>query len=151
MAPAGRPRRRLSSTRSGSAAGRKAAVSTLLGIRRIRAGIPGIAIRTTEQNEQESTEVRYFILSRYVSGRGFASAVRGHWGIENQLHWQLDVTFGEDKLRIRKDHAPTNMSIAMRTSLSLLKNETSNRRGLKTKRLAAGWDEAYLEKVLTGA
>lgn len=111
----------------------------------------GIAIRTTEQNEQESTEVRYFILSRYVSGRGFASAVRGHWGIENQLHWQLDVTFGEDKLRIRKDHAPTNMSIAMRTSLSLLKNETSNRRGLKTKRLAAGWDEAYLEKVLTGA
>jgi len=108
----------------------------------------GMAIRVTEQDGKTTEEVRYYIASRYLSGRRFAQAVRGHWGIENALHWQLDVTFGEDKLRIRKGHAPANMSILMRTALGLLKNETTNRRGLKTKRLAAALNPHYLEKVL---
>lgn len=110
----------------------------------------GMAIRITEQDGRCTHDTRYYILSRYVSGGRFAEAVRGHWGIENQLHWQLDVTFREDDLRIRKGHAPANMSILMRTALSLLKNETTNKRGMQTKRRAAGWDESYLEKVLTG-
>ena len=75
--------------------------------------------------------------------------MRSHWGIENNLHWQLDVTFREDDLRVYQGHAPTNLSILMRTALSLLKNETSMRGAIETKRLTAGWNENYLEKVLT--
>jgi len=108
----------------------------------------GLAINVTQRDGKETSEVRYYILSTFPSARRFAEAVRGHWGIENNLHWQLDVTFGEDGLRIHRGHGPANMSILMRTALSLLKKETSNRRGIATKRLAAGWNEAYLEKVL---
>jgi len=70
--------------------------------------------------------------------------------IENRLHWQLDVTFGEDQCRIRHGHADANFSILRRTALSLLKNETTLKVGIKNKRLTAGWDESYLEKVLLG-
>ena len=76
--------------------------------------------------------------------------MRGHWAIENRLHWQLDVTFQEDQSRIRKGHADTNFSSLRRTALSLLKNETTLKVGIKNKRLTAGWDETYLEKVLLG-
>jgi predicted transposase YbfD/YdcC len=110
----------------------------------------GLAMNVTQREGKETAEFRYYILSTVPSARRFAEAVRGHWGIENNLHWQLDVTFGEDDLRIRRGHGPTNMSILMRTALSLLKKETSNRRGIATKRLAAGWNETYLEKVLMG-
>lgn len=108
----------------------------------------GIAINMTERDGKQTSEVRYYILSTYAGGRRFAEAVRGHWSIENNLHWQLDVTFREDDLRIRKGHAPANMSILMRTALTLLKNEKSNRRGIKTKRKIAGWSTRYLDKVL---
>ncbi len=110
----------------------------------------GIAISTTQRDGKECNEVRYYILSKYLSGRRFAEAVRGHWGIENCLHWQLDVTFQEDQCRIRKGHADANFSSLRRTTLSLLKNESSLKVGIKNKRLTAGWDEAYLEKVLIG-
>ncbi len=110
----------------------------------------GLALNVTEREGKETSEVRYYILSTFPSAKRFAEAVRGHWGIENNLHWQLDVTFGEDDLRIHRGHGPANMSILMRTALSLLKKETSNRRGIATKRLAAGWNEAYLEQILIG-
>lgn len=110
----------------------------------------GIAINQTVRNGQASSDVRYYILSRYVSGKRFAEAVRTHWSIENRLHWQLDVTFGEDQCRIRKGHADANFSVLRRTALSLLKNETTAKVGMKNKRLTAGWDDAYLEKVLMG-
>ena len=110
----------------------------------------GIAISETQRDGKDCNEVRYYILSKYLSGRRFAEAVRGHWGIENRLHWQLDVTFQEDQCRIRKGHADTNFSTLRRTALSMLKNESSLKVGVKNKRLAAGWDEAYLEKVLLG-
>jgi len=90
-------------------------------------------------------------LSRYLSAKRFAEAVRGHWSIENHLHWHLDVTFGEDDLRIRKGHGAANMSILMRTSLSLLKADKTVRPGIATKRKRAGWGTAYLEQVLTAA
>ena len=80
----------------------------------------------------------------------FAEAVRGHWGIENRLHWQLDVTFQEDQCRIRKGHADANFSILRRTALSCSKTSQRHKVGIKNKRLAAGWDETYLEKVLVG-
>jgi hypothetical protein len=66
--------------------------------------------------------------------------------IENRLHWQLDVTFGEDQCRIRKGHADTNFSILRRAALSLLKNDQTAKVGVKNKRLIAAWDDAYLRK-----
>ena len=110
----------------------------------------GIAINSTVRDGKECNEVRYYILSKYVAGRRFAEAVRSHWGIENHLHWQLDVTFQEDQCRVRKGHADANFSILRRTALSLLKNEPTLKVGIKNKRLTAGWDESYLEKVLFG-
>lgn len=108
----------------------------------------GMAVNVTRRERKETMGVRYYIASRYLSGKRFANAVRGHWGIENLGHWQLDVSFGEDDLRLRKGHAPQNMSVLMRTALSLLKNEQTNTRGIKSKRKKAGWNTAYLEKVL---
>ena len=110
----------------------------------------GIALSNTQRDGKDCYERRYYILSKYVSGRRFAAAVRDHWGIENRLHWQLDVTFQEDPCRIRKGHADANFSILRRTALSLLKQETSEKVGIKNKRLTAAWDETYLEKVLLG-
>jgi predicted transposase YbfD/YdcC len=110
----------------------------------------GLTVTDTQRGGQDCCEVRYYILSRYLSGRRFAEAVRGHWGIENSLHWQLDVTFQEDQCRIRKGHADENFSILRRTALSLLKNERSQKVGIKNKRLVAAWDESYLFKVLVG-
>lgn len=110
----------------------------------------GMAISTVVRDGKETTQRRYYILSKYISGRRFAEAVRGHWGIENRLHWQLDVTFGEDQCRVRKGHADANFSILRRTALSLPKNEATAKVGVKNKRLIAAWDEDYLKKVLVG-
>jgi predicted transposase YbfD/YdcC len=110
----------------------------------------GIAVNNTMRDGVMTVFIRYYILSRYLSGRRFAEAVRGHWGIENNLHWQLDVSFSEDQSRIRKGHADTNFSTLRRTALSLLKQETTAKVGIKNKRLNAAWDEDYLEKVLFG-
>ncbi len=110
----------------------------------------GIAINNTQRDGKDCNEVRYYILSKYLSGRRFAEAVRSHWGIENRLHWQLDVTFQEDQCRVRKGHADANLSIIRRTALSLLKNESTRKVGIKNKRLAAALDDTYLEKVLAG-
>ena len=109
-----------------------------------------MVISITQREGGECCDVRYYILSKFLSARRFAAAVRGHWGIENCLHWQLDVTFSEDQSRIRKGHADANFSILRRTALSLLKQETTARVGIKNKRLNAGWDDSYLEKVLMG-
>ncbi len=71
--------------------------------------------------------------------------------IENSLHWQLDVTFGEDACRVRQGHADANLSVVRRAALGLLKNEASEKVGVKNKRLVAASDAAYLEKVLMGS
>lgn len=111
----------------------------------------GVAINDTIRDGKQCNEIRYYILSKYVAARRFAAAVRDHWGIENRLHWQLDVTFQEDQSRVRLGHADANFSILRRTALSMLKNETTAKVGIKNKRLMAGWDEGYLEKVVFGA
>jgi predicted transposase YbfD/YdcC len=111
----------------------------------------GVAISTTQREGKECHEVRYDILSRYVAAAEFAEAVRSHGSIENRLHWQLDVTFQEDQCRIRKGHADANFSRLRRTARSLLKNERTLKVGIKNKRLTAGWDETYLQKVLCGS
>jgi predicted transposase YbfD/YdcC len=110
----------------------------------------GVAISNTVRGGKPTSDVRYYVLSKRMSARSFGTAVRSHWGIENHLHWQLDVTFGEDHCRTRKGRADANFSILRRTALSLLKNEKSAKVGMKNKRLTAGWNDHYLEKVLFG-
>jgi predicted transposase YbfD/YdcC len=110
----------------------------------------GMTTNLTVRNGKETSETRFYILSKKLAGRKFAEAVRGHWSIENQLHWQLDVTFGEDQSRIRKGHADSNFSILRRTALSLLKNNHSAKVGVKNKRILAATSEEYLEEVLFG-
>lgn len=111
----------------------------------------GVAISDTTRSGKSCDDVRYYILSKKLNARCFGAAVRGHWGIENSLHWQLDMSFNEDRSRIRKGHADTNFAIVRRMALSLLKNEKSQKVGVKTKRLTAGWNDDYLEQVLFGA
>jgi predicted transposase YbfD/YdcC len=110
----------------------------------------GIVITSTQRGGKDCGDVRYYILSKYLAAKRFAEAVRGHWGIENRLHWQLDVTFQEDQCRLRQGHADANFSILRRAALGLLKNERTAKLGIKNKRLSAGWNETYLEKVLLG-
>jgi predicted transposase YbfD/YdcC len=110
----------------------------------------GMAISDTVRGGKACDDVRYYILSKRMSARRFGAAVRGHWGIENSLHWQLDVSFGEDRSRVRKGHADANLSLVRRTALSLLRNERSQKVGVKAKRLTAGWNDDYLEQVLFG-
>jgi predicted transposase YbfD/YdcC len=96
-------------------------------------------------------ERRYFISSlKGANAQTFGRLIRGHWQIENALHWSLDVSFQEDACRIRNGYAAENFSRLRRIALNLLKRETTEKVGLKTKRLRAGWDEDYLLKVLTG-
>jgi predicted transposase YbfD/YdcC len=110
-----------------------------------------MATSNITSNGVETSQVRYYILSRRLSARQFAAAVRGHWGIENQLHWQLDVTFGEDQSRIRKGLADQVFSVLRRAALTLLKNNTTQKAGVKNKRLVACANEDYLQELLTGS
>lgn len=111
----------------------------------------GMAISDTVRDGKPCDGVRYYISSRKLSARSFGAAVRSHWGIENSLHWQLDMSFGEDRSRVREDHADANMGALRRAGLSLLKNEESKKVGIKNKRLIAAWNVDYLEQVLFGA
>ena len=110
----------------------------------------GMAISQTVRDGKSCDDVRYFILSKAMTARRFGTLIRSHWGIENSLHWQLDMSFGEDQSRTRKDHAAANLAVLRRMSLSLLKNETSQKVGIKNKRLVAAWNTDYLYKVLFG-
>jgi predicted transposase YbfD/YdcC len=109
----------------------------------------GIAIsERVDSQGRASMETRYYILSRLITVQEFAEAVRGHWGIENNLHWQLDVSFREDKCRVCRDHAPANLSVIRRFALGLLKRETSCRKGIEIKRIKCAGNDEYREKVL---
>lgn len=111
----------------------------------------GMVITNTTRDGRDCVDVRYYIMSKKLSAKKFARVVASHWSIENQLHWQLDVTFREDHSRIRKGHADVNFSTLRKTALALLKNETTAKVGIKNKRLIAGWDDDYLLQVLIGA
>lgn len=108
--------------------------------------------RTRQTGEKKSVERHYYIstLDGRKSARQFLELSRGHWSVENNLHWQLDVSFDEDQRRIRKDHGAENFSRLCRIALNLLKNEKTARCGIKTKRLGCGWSNDYLLKVIAG-
>jgi predicted transposase YbfD/YdcC len=113
--------------------------------------LKAVGMAVTESTDTQGScrsEARYYILSVLLSPKEFAGAVRGHWGIENNLHWQLDVSFREDECRVRTDHAPANLSVIRRFALGLLKREASCRRGIETKRLKCAASDEYREKAL---
>lgn len=95
-----------------------------------------------------TTERRYYLSSLGVDVEKFARAVRGHWAIENSLHWVLDVQCGEDRSRARTGHAAANLAALRRLALNLLKQDKTQRRGIKGKQLNASWDHAYLLRLL---
>ena len=93
-------------------------------------------------------ERRFFIASIGANAGTFARAVRGHWAIENTLHWSLDVSFAEDQCRVRNGCAAENLAILRHMSINILKGETTKKRGIKGKQKNAGWDHSYLLKLL---
>jgi predicted transposase YbfD/YdcC len=101
-----------------------------------------------EINGVASTERRYYISSRLADARQMGTVVRGHWGVENGLHWSLDVAFGEDQARMREGNSAENFSILRRISLNLIRQDKSVKAGVKNRRLMAGWDDAYRQKLL---
>lgn len=119
--------------------------------RHLWAGIKTIAmvIRQRDIGGTVSMETAYFISSLDSHAPTIANAIRDRWGIENSLHWCLDISFREDHCRVRKDHAPENLGILRHTTLYLLKRQKSLKRGIQIKRLKAAWDHNYLLKILT--
>ena len=114
----------------------------------LKAAIKVVGHRETV--EGSASQPRYYISSLAASAGQLQDAVRGHWSIENSLHWTLDVTFREDQCRVRKDHGPQNLATLRQISHNLLKNENTLKVGIQGKRLNAGWREDYLLKVLLG-
>jgi predicted transposase YbfD/YdcC len=95
-------------------------------------------------------ESRYFISSLANDARQILNAKRSHWGIENKVHWVLDVAFREDDCRVRQGNASQNFAVLRHMALNLLKHETTAKGGIKAKRLQAAWNDDYLFKVLSG-
>lgn len=106
------------------------------------------SVRTV--NGKTTIETRYYISSLTNNAQILGQSVRSHWGIENPLHWVLDVAFHEDDSRIRKDNAPQNFAILRHIALNLLNQENTVKTVIKNKRLKAGWDNEYLAKVIAG-
>ncbi len=116
-----------------------------------RPGLQSVAKVTGERHigEKVSIESRYYISSLPGNAKQMLWAVREHWGIENRVHWVLDIAFREDESRVRKGHGPENLATMRHMALNLLRRETTSKGGIKARRLRAGWDETYLLKVLS--
>jgi predicted transposase YbfD/YdcC len=108
----------------------------------------GIVESLREVDGQTTIERRYYLASLPLGVETFARAVRSHWGVENKVHWIMDVCFREDQSRARAGYAAENLATLRRLALNLLKREKTKKRGIKGKQLNAGWDHAYLLRLL---
>jgi predicted transposase YbfD/YdcC len=108
----------------------------------------GIVESVREIAGEIKIERRYYLSSLPRGVKRFATAVRGHWGVENRLHWILDVCFGEDQSRARSGYAAENLATLRRLALNILRRETTKKRGIKGKQKCAGWDHTYLLRLL---
>src|SRR5215218_473034 len=108
----------------------------------------GLVESQREINGVKTVERRYYLSSLPLNVELFARAVRSHWGVENKLHWVMDVCFHEDQSRARTGHAAENLATLRRLALNLLKKETTKKRGIKGKQLNASWDHSYLLRLL---
>jgi predicted transposase YbfD/YdcC len=99
-------------------------------------------------NKSKETATRYYISSLNANSEDFQKAIRLHWGVENKLHWTLDVAFSEDASRKRTGNAAQNFSILNKIALNLLRKDTTTKIGIKSRRLKAAWSNSYLLKIL---
>jgi predicted transposase YbfD/YdcC len=109
----------------------------------------GAAVRVYEENGIEKRDIRYYISSLRRNGQQFAHAVRNHWGIENSLHWSLDMTYREDESRVRNRTFAQNLSWLRRLTLSLIKQHPGKQSNIMKRRMA-GWSVEFLMQLLTG-
>jgi predicted transposase YbfD/YdcC len=107
----------------------------------------GMIESETERDGAVATERRYYLCSKKLDADTFARVVRSHWGIENGLHWVLDVVFHDDLARLRSGHGPANMAIVKHTAMNLL-SQAKPITSLKNRRKRAGWNQDYLEKII---
>ena len=111
-----------------------------------------MAVReTTDKDGKTEGGVRYYVSSLVPNAKKMSEIVRGHWGIENGLHWVLDVAFGEDLNRARLNNAQANLGVLRRVAVSMVKNTPNLKGGTKSKRQQAGWNEKTLEAILFGS
>lgn len=108
----------------------------------------GMVESIRELDGKSTVERRYYLSSLPLNVELFARAVRGHWGVENKLHWVMDVCFREDQSRARSGYAAENLATLRRLALNLLKREKTKKRGIRGKQLNASWDHAYLLRLL---
>jgi predicted transposase YbfD/YdcC len=108
----------------------------------------GMVESIREIRGEVTVERRFYISSLAANAQAFAHAVRGHWAIENTLHWSLDVSFNEDQCRVRTGYAAENLAILRHMSINILKGEATKKRGIKGKQKNASWDHSYLLKLL---
>ena len=110
-------------------------------------GAIGKVVRIRETATKTTTETAYYLLSTALSGERFNEVVREHWGVENRLHWRLDVVMNEDQNRNRLGHGPNNLAVLRHMALNVMQKEPS-KGSLRGKFKRAGWDDTYLARLL---
>ena len=103
-----------------------------------------------DTRKQDKPDRRFYLASYKAPAETMLNDSRAHWGVENGLHWTLDIAFREDNSRLRKDNSAQNFAVLRQIALNLLKQESTRKLGIHNKRLKAGWDNNYLLKVLSG-
>jgi predicted transposase YbfD/YdcC len=107
-----------------------------------------MVLRRVVRDGRTTNELRYFISSLEPDAEKIANAVRSHWGIENRLHWVLDVVFDEDRSRARRDNSAQNLAVLRHVAINLLRSDISSKKSIKGKRHRAGWDNGYLAELV---
>ena len=101
-----------------------------------------------ETGDKKSSDTRYYISSAPANAKKMLESVRSHWGIENSVHWVLDMSFNEDQSRIRKNNAPQNMAVVKHIALNMIRKIQQKRQSIKVLRKIAGWDDSTLHNIL---